>query len=88
MKKANYQEFTHVPPIARAVWKDGKVINDDHPFKWSGDKAPPKIGDEVKVYRDVFLSVHEDIEFMARVRSVSRHLAHIFDRDMGFLNEF
>jgi len=48
----------------------------------------PILGDEVKVYRDVFLSVHEDIEFMARVRSVSRHLAHIFDRDKSFLNEF
>jgi DNA-binding transcriptional LysR family regulator len=48
----------------------------------------PVLGDEVKVYRDVFLSVHEDIEFMTRVRSVSRHLAHIFDRDKGYLNEF
>jgi DNA-binding transcriptional LysR family regulator len=48
----------------------------------------PILGHEVKVYRDVFLTVHEDIEFMARVRSVSRHLAHIFDRDKSFLNEF
>ena len=43
---------------------------------------------EVKVYRDVFLSVHEDLEFMTRIRSVSRHLTHIFDRDKNFLNEF
>ena len=48
----------------------------------------PILSDETKVYRDVFLSVHEDIEFMNRVRSVSRHLAHIFERDKGFLNEF
>ena len=48
----------------------------------------PILEEQVKVYRDVFLSVHEDIEFMARVRSVSRHLAHIFERDKGFLNEF
>jgi DNA-binding transcriptional LysR family regulator len=48
----------------------------------------PVLPDEVKVYRDVFLSVHQDIEFMARVRSVSRHIAHIFDRDKAYLNEF
>jgi DNA-binding transcriptional LysR family regulator len=48
----------------------------------------PILADEVKVYRDVYLSVHEDLEFMARVRSVSRHLAHIFERDKRYLNEF
>jgi DNA-binding transcriptional LysR family regulator len=48
----------------------------------------PVLADEVRVYRDVFLSLHEDLEFMTRVRSVSRHLTHIFDRDKNFLNEF
>ena len=38
----------------------------------------PILGDDVKVYRDVFMSVHQDIEFMARVRLVSRHLAGVF----------
>ena len=48
----------------------------------------PVLADEVRVYRDVYLSVHEDLEFMTRVRSVSRHLAHIFERDNQHLNEF
>ena len=49
-------------------------------------KLLPVLADEVKVYRDVFLSVHEDIEFLARVRLVIRHLADVFERDNGFLN--
>jgi DNA-binding transcriptional LysR family regulator len=48
----------------------------------------PVLADEVKVYRDVYLSVHEDLEFMTRVRSVGRHLVHIFERDKLHLNEF
>jgi DNA-binding transcriptional LysR family regulator len=48
----------------------------------------PVLADEVKIYRDVYLSVHEDLEFMTRVRSVSRHLVHIFERDKLRLNEF
>jgi DNA-binding transcriptional LysR family regulator len=48
----------------------------------------PVLADDVRVYRDVYLSVHEDLEFMTRVRSVSRHLVQIFDRDKSYLNEF
>lgn len=48
----------------------------------------PVLPDEVKVYRDVFITVHEDLEFMTRVRSVSRHLAQVFSRDKDYLNEF
>ena len=48
----------------------------------------PVLGEEVKVYRDVFMSVHQDIEFMTRVRLVSRHLTSLFERDHGYLNEF
>jgi DNA-binding transcriptional LysR family regulator len=44
--------------------------------------------DQVKVYRDVFHSVHEDLQFLARVRTVSRHLSRIFERDNAYLNEF
>lgn len=47
----------------------------------------PILIDDVKVYREVFHSVHEDLQFMTRVRSVSRHLAHVFKRDEDFLNE-
>jgi DNA-binding transcriptional LysR family regulator len=48
----------------------------------------PILADEVLVYRNVFLSVHEDLEFMTRVRSVSRHIAQVFERDKKYLNEF
>lgn len=48
----------------------------------------PVLPEQVKVYRDVFHTVHEDLQFMARVRFVSRHLTRIFERDDAFLNEF
>lgn len=48
-------------------------------------KLLPVLPDEVKVYRDVFLSVHEDIEFLSRVRLVIRHLVDVFERDKDFL---
>jgi DNA-binding transcriptional LysR family regulator len=48
----------------------------------------PVLPEEVKVHRDVFHSVHEDLQFMARVRIVSRHLTHVFERDQSLLNEF
>lgn len=48
----------------------------------------PMLPDQVKVYRDVFHSVHEDLQFLARVRTVSRHLSRIFERDNAYLNEF
>jgi DNA-binding transcriptional LysR family regulator len=54
----------------------------------ANSRLVPVLADDVRVYRDVYLSVHEDLEFMARVRSVSRHLVQIFDRDRNFLNEF
>jgi DNA-binding transcriptional LysR family regulator len=47
----------------------------------------PVLADDVKVYREVFMSVHQDLEFMARVRIVSRHLAGLFERDHCYLNE-
>lgn len=48
----------------------------------------PVLAEEVKVYRDVYLSVHEDLEFMGRIRSVVRHLTNVFSRDKAFFNEF
>lgn len=50
-------------------------------------KLLPILADEVKVYRDVYLSVHEDLEFMGRIRSVVRHLTNVFTRDVSFFNE-
>jgi DNA-binding transcriptional LysR family regulator len=48
----------------------------------------PVLPEQVKVYRDVFHTVHEDLQFMARVRIVSRNLTRNFERDNAFLNEF
>lgn len=48
----------------------------------------PVLAEGVKVYRDVYLSVHEDLEFMGRIRSVVRHLMNVFNRDKAFFNEF
>ncbi len=51
-------------------------------------KLLPVLAQEVKVYRDVYLSVHEDLEFVGRIRSVLRHLTNVFTRDAAFFNEF
>jgi DNA-binding transcriptional LysR family regulator len=48
----------------------------------------PILPDDVKVYRDVFMSVHQDIEFMTRVRLVSRFIVSLFERDRDYLCEF
>jgi hypothetical protein len=60
-KEANYSEFKDLPANwSRAVWGpkpekgDAKLINDADPFKWSGDKDPPAIGEKVKVYMNGF----------------------------------
>ena len=47
----------------------------------------PVLGNQVKVYRDVFMSVHRDIEFMTRVRRVSRHIVSLFESEHRYLNE-
>ncbi|OZA79742.1 MAG: LysR family transcriptional regulator, partial [Azorhizobium sp. 39-67-5] len=47
----------------------------------------PVLADEVQVTRDVFVSVHEDLEFMGRVKMVLRHLADAFKRDADFLTK-
>ena len=54
----------------------------------ANSRLVPVLADDVRVYRDVYLSVHEDLEFMTRIRSVSRHLVQIFERDRNYLNEF
>jgi DNA-binding transcriptional LysR family regulator len=48
----------------------------------------PILGDDVRVYRDVFMSVHQDIEFMTRVRLVSRYIVSLFESEYRHLNEF
>jgi DNA-binding transcriptional LysR family regulator len=42
---------------------------------------------KVSVERDLFISVHEDIQFMGRVRAVTRFLFSLFERDSPYLND-
>lgn len=51
-------------------------------------KLIPVLPDEVKVYRQAYLSVHEDLEFVGRIKPVIRHLTDIFERDRDYLNRF
>lgn len=51
-------------------------------------KLIPVLAEDIPVYRDVYLSVHEDLEFLARVRRVTRHLTDVFVRDDAYLNSF
>lgn len=53
----------------------------------SNPRLTPVLADSVAVYRDLYVSVHEDLEFMSRVRAVMRHLADVFQRDTAYLNE-
>ena len=47
----------------------------------------PILGDTVQVHRDIYLSVHEDLEFLTRVRTVTRYVNEIIQRDNAYLNE-
>ncbi|MBN9042084.1 MAG: LysR family transcriptional regulator [Rhizobiales bacterium 62-47] len=49
-------------------------------------KLIPIMADAVQVHRDIYLSVHEDLEFLSRVRSVVRYLTEVFSRDKAYLN--
>jgi len=52
----------------------------------SNPRLIPLLTEEVIVKRDLYVSVHEDLEFMGRVRAVMRHLTEVFKRDADFLN--
>jgi len=47
----------------------------------------PVLRDEVRVERDLYVSVHEDIQFMGRVRALTRFLFGLFEKDAAYLNE-
>jgi hypothetical protein len=53
LREPNYHEFTHLPQWTQAIWigksGDGKLANEFDPYKWSGDKPPPAIGEKIKV---------------------------------------
>lgn len=48
----------------------------------------PVLPDEIVVRRKLYLSVHEDIEHVGRVRAVTRFLSDLFIREAGYLNAF
>lgn len=48
----------------------------------------PVLPDTAVVMRDVYLSVHEDIEHLGRVRAVTRFLTGLFDRENAYLTRF
>lgn len=53
----------------------------------SNPRLIPVLADEVSVTRDVYVGVHEDLEFMGRVKVVLRHLTDMFKRDADYLNK-
>ena len=50
-------------------------------------EAGSGVAAEVAVERELFVSVHEDIQFMGRVRAVTRFLFSMFERDKAYLND-
>ena len=46
----------------------------------------PVLPETVTVERDLFISVHEDIEYVGRVRVLTRFLTELFERDAAFFN--
>ncbi|RXH35264.1 LysR family transcriptional regulator [Bradyrhizobium nanningense] len=57
-------------------------------FSAKKDPRLVRIMKDVVVTRSLFVSVHEDIEYMGRVRALVRFLHEIFRADKAFLNEF
>ncbi|SFN78278.1 DNA-binding transcriptional regulator, LysR family [Bradyrhizobium sp. Rc3b] len=57
-------------------------------FSAKKDPRLVRIMKDVVVTRSLFVSVHEDIEYMGRVRTLLRFLHEIFKVDKAFLNEF
>jgi DNA-binding transcriptional LysR family regulator len=56
---------------------------------FSARKEPrlvPVLPREVRVERELFVSVHEDIQFMGRVRALTRFLFALFEQDAAYLN--
>ena len=53
----------------------------------SNPRLIPVLADEVTVTRDIYVGVHEDLEFMGRVKMVLRHLTDVFKRDADYLTK-
>jgi DNA-binding transcriptional LysR family regulator len=57
---------------------------------FSAKKEPrllPVLQDRVRVERELYVTVHEDIQFMGRVRALTRFLFSLFEQDSAYLNE-
>jgi len=60
------------------------------PF-FSAKKEPrlvPVLPREVRVERELYVTVHEDIQFMGRVRALTRFLFALFENETAYLNEW
>ena len=56
---------------------------------FSAKKEPllvPVLPDKVQVERDLYVTVHEDIQFLGRVRALTRYLFALFEKDKKYLN--
>lgn len=60
------------------------------PF-FSAKKEPrlvPVLPREVRVERELYVTVHEDIQFMSRVRALTQFLFALFENEAAYLNEW
>jgi len=48
----------------------------------------PVLSKDIVVRRELYLGVHEDIEYVGRVRAVTRFLTDLFTQEAEYLNEF
>ncbi len=48
----------------------------------------PVLPDRVSVERELYVTVHEDIQFMGRVRALTRFLFALFEKDAAYLNAY
>jgi DNA-binding transcriptional LysR family regulator len=56
-------------------------------FSAKPDKRLVPVLPDISVERELFVSVHEDIQFLGRVRALTRFLFHLFESDQRYLNE-
>lgn len=55
-------------------------------FSASIDDRLTRVLPQISAKRDIFISVHEDIQFMSRIRALTKFLADLIERDQAFLN--
>lgn len=56
-------------------------------FSAKPDTRLVRVLPKVSVERELFISVHEDIQFLGRVRALTRFLFNLFERDQAYLND-